>query len=130
MAGGVVSTAQMLYPDSRQIAYLSIEPDMNPDDFQKEIDEKVKEVDTGDGVIIMADLFGGTPCNRAIYSMNDKVHILSGLNLPMLLTALMSRNSNDSIDKLICEIIQEAKEGILHVNEQLMQLRGKEETND
>lgn len=119
MASSVISTAHMLYPDNGQIACLSIEPDTNPDDFQDEIDKKVIEVDTGDGVIIMADLFGGTPCNRAIYSINDKVHILSGLNLPMLLTALIARNSSDDIDKLICEIIHAAKEGILDVNEQL-----------
>jgi PTS system mannose-specific IIA component len=50
-----------------------------------EIIEAVKRVDTGDGVVILTDMFGGTPSNLAISVMSrPKVEVLAGINLPML----------------------------------------------
>jgi PTS system mannose-specific IIA component len=48
--------------------------------------ESVKRVDTGDGVAILTDMFGGTPSNLAISVMSrPKVEVLAGINLPMLI---------------------------------------------
>src|SRR3954453_15509754 len=50
-----------------------------------DIIEAIDRVDTGDGVAILTDMFGGTPCSLAITCMNrPKVDILAGINLPML----------------------------------------------
>src|SRR5579872_2318977 len=47
--------------------------------------EPVKNVDSGDGVVILTDMFGGTPSNLAISVMSrPKVEVLAGINLPML----------------------------------------------
>ena len=47
--------------------------------------EAINRVDSGDGVAILTDMFGGTPCSLAISCMNrPKVDILAGINLPML----------------------------------------------
>ncbi len=52
---------------------------------RKEIEQAVKSVDGGSGVIILTDLFGGTPSNMAISLMADnKVEVVAGINLPML----------------------------------------------
>jgi len=117
MAKGILSSVDMLCPDHEQNAFLSVQPDTNPDVFQEELRKKVAEVDTGDGVLIMADLFGGTPCNQALYLMSEKVHILSGMNLPMLLTVFLSRRGTNDITELESEAVDAAKEGILNVNE-------------
>ena len=51
-----------------------------------DIIEAVKRVDTGDGVAILTDMFGGTPSNLAISVMSrPKVEVLAGINLPMLI---------------------------------------------
>ena len=58
------------------------------DDMERrraEILESAKACDTGDGVIVLTDMFGGTPCNLAISIMEQAgVEVLAGVNLPML----------------------------------------------
>ncbi len=66
------------------------------DDVEKnrcDIMEKVKKLDTGDGVCIATDMFGGTPSNLAISVMeNNRVEVVAGLNLPMLIKLVRSRD--------------------------------------
>jgi PTS system mannose-specific IIA component len=68
-----------------QIEAVTIGPDDNGEQCRKNIIEAVKRVDTGDGVAILTDMFGGTPSNLAISVMSrPKVEVLAGINLPML----------------------------------------------
>ena len=66
------------------------------DDVEKnrqDIVEKVKNLDSGDGVCIATDMFGGTPSNLAISVMeNNQVEVVAGLNLPMLIKLVRSRD--------------------------------------
>ena len=64
------------------------------DDVEKsraDIMQKVSELDTGSGVCIATDMFGGTPSNLAISVLNNKVEVIAGLNLPMLIKLVQSR---------------------------------------
>ena len=64
---------------------ISTEPDDDLAAKQAEIDEAVAEVDTGHGVALVTDMFGGTPCNLAIGARRaDNVEVIYGANLPML----------------------------------------------
>ncbi len=68
-----------------QIETVTIEPTDNVEQSRKEIIEAVHRVDTGDGVVILTDMFGGTPSNLAISVMSrPNVEVLAGINLPML----------------------------------------------
>ncbi len=69
-----------------QMETVCIGPEDDMESRRSEILEKVKRVDSGKGVIVMTDMFGGTPSNLAI-SIMDKanVEILAGVNLPMLI---------------------------------------------
>jgi PTS system mannose-specific IIA component len=68
-----------------QIEAVTIGPDDDVEERRKDIIEAVKRVDTGDGVAILTDMFGGTPSNLAISVMSrPKVEVLAGINLPML----------------------------------------------
>src|SRR5437763_12037267 len=68
-----------------QIEAVTIGPDDDVEQRRKDIIEAVNRVDTGDGVAILTDMFGGTPSNLAISCMNrPKVDVLAGINLPML----------------------------------------------
>jgi PTS system mannose-specific IIA component len=61
---------------------------------RKEISDAVKAVDSGTGVIILTDLFGGTPSNLAISLMKaGHVEVIAGINLPMLIRLAKARNS-------------------------------------
>ena len=67
------------------------------DDMEKrraEIQEKIKQVDSGDGVIILTDMFGGTPSNLAISVMEQaNIEVIAGVNLPMLIKLAQLRTS-------------------------------------
>src|SRR5271165_2578736 len=68
-----------------QIETVTIGPDDNVEQRRRDIIEAVKKVDAGDGVVILTDMFGGTPSNLAISVMSrPKVEVLAGINLPML----------------------------------------------
>jgi PTS system mannose-specific IIA component len=69
----------------KQIEPVTIGPDDDVEQARRDIIEAVKRVDTGDGVVILTDMFGGTPSNLAISCMSrPKVEVLAGINLPML----------------------------------------------
>ena len=70
----------------KQIASISIGPEDDMERRRLDILEAVKQSDTGDGVVLLTDMFGGTPSNLAISVMNGaKVEVLAGVNLPMLI---------------------------------------------
>jgi PTS system mannose-specific IIA component len=67
-----------------QIESVTIGPN-DDGECRKDIIDAVKRVDTGDGVAILTDMFGGTPSNLAISVMSrPNVEVLAGINLPML----------------------------------------------
>ena len=69
----------------QQIAAISIGPDDDMEQRRKDIVEAVSGVETGDGVVVLTDMFGGTPSNLAISVMEaGRVEVIAGVNLPML----------------------------------------------
>jgi len=54
-------------------------------DVQKIIASAISKVDRGEGVLILTDMFGGTPSNISLSFMSEKVEIITGVNLPMLI---------------------------------------------
>src|SRR5437764_11500621 len=72
--------------EQQQIEAVTIGPDDDVERRRHDIIEAVKRVDSGDGVAILTDMFGGTPSNLSISVMNrPKVEVLAGINLPMLI---------------------------------------------
>lgn len=68
-----------------QLETISIGPDDDAVLRRCEILEAVRRVDTGEGVVVLTDMFGGTPSNLAISVMDDaKVEVIAGINLPIL----------------------------------------------
>lgn len=77
----------------------------NMEEKRAEILSKVEKLNTGDGVAILTDMFGGTPSNLAISVMEGRpVEVLAGLNLPMLIKLVRER------EKPLKEAINEARE--------------------
>jgi len=68
-----------------QIATVTIGPEDDMEQRRHDIIAAVDKVRSGDGVVILTDMFGGTPCNLAISVMSaPDVEVLAGVNLPML----------------------------------------------
>ena len=78
----------------RQIAAVSIGPDDDMEQRRKDIVGAVADVDSGAGVVLLTDMFGGTPSNLAISVMNGPmVEVVAGVNLPMLIKLASVRES-------------------------------------
>jgi mannose PTS system EIIA component len=70
----------------KQIASISIGPEDDMERRRLDILEAVRLADSGEGVVVLTDMFGGTPSNLAISVMNgSNVEVLAGVNLPMLI---------------------------------------------
>ncbi|MBM3578727.1 MAG: PTS sugar transporter subunit IIA [Alphaproteobacteria bacterium] len=78
----------------KQIAAISIGPEDDMERRRADIIEAIREADTGEGVVLLTDMFGGTPSNLAISVMDGgKVEVLAGVNLPMLIKLASVRDT-------------------------------------
>ncbi|OPX40063.1 MAG: PTS sugar transporter [Desulfobacteraceae bacterium 4484_190.1] len=73
---------------------ISITQSTDSEKLLKTIAEKIKTLDSGDGVIILTDMFGGTPTNLSLSFLNkEKVEVLTGVNLPMVVAVTQDRDN-------------------------------------
>lgn len=74
------------------VATVCIGPSDDMEQRRREIADAIRDVDSGDGVVVLTDLFGGTPSNLAISLMvAGKVEVIAGINLPMLIRLAKAR---------------------------------------
>ena len=82
----LLKAAEMIKGDMQGIIPVSLDANTGVEDIKKEITSAIKKADSGEGVLIMTDLFGGTPSNISLSFLNEKkVEVVTGVNLPMLL---------------------------------------------
>lgn len=78
------------------LATVSIAADDDMEQRRRDIVAAVKGVDNGDGVVVLTDMFGGTPSNLAISVMQSgHVEVIAGMNLPMLIKLSSVRKTGD-----------------------------------
>ena len=85
VATEMVRAAELIVGPLAACRALSLDPGDSVERLTATLAEAVREVDQGRGVIILTDLFGGTPANISLALMGPKVEVLSGVNLPMLI---------------------------------------------
>ena len=86
----------------QQLATVSIGPEDPGEACRRHILDKIQSVDSGDGTVVLTDMFGGTPSNLAISVMNDSnIEVIAGVNLPMLIKLASIRGErglSDAVD--------------------------------
>jgi PTS system mannose-specific IIA component len=105
-----------------QIETVSIGPDDDVERRRQDILDAVKKVEDGSGVILLTDMFGGTPSNLAISVMDaGTVEVIAGVNLPMLIKLASVRG-----EKPLTEAVADAQEaGRKYINVASQVLNGK-----
>ena len=104
LAEELIATAELIVGKIDGCVGLSLDPDLPVDDLRRQIDEAMAEVNDGDGVIVLTDMFGGTPSNLSLSFLNqERVEVVTGVNLPMLLKLAHSREEPrvDELARLI-----------------------------
>ena len=118
MAKGILDTLDMIMGDVGNVDYASLLRGEDYEDFEKDIENKIKKLDNGKGVLVLVDLFGASPFNvsqkvsKKLEELNISTKILSGVNLMMLLEACSNREFC-TLDELVETVKNSGKEGIL-----------------
>ncbi len=95
LAAELLRATEHVVGDLPQAETVAIGPDDDPAARRQDIFDAVARVDDGAGVIVLTDMFGGTPSNLAISIMEGaKVEVIAGANLPMLVKLAQSREKH------------------------------------
>lgn len=115
-AVSLVETAQMIFGDSENIAAFSLEAGDDIDKYREAFVDMIEKFQ--EGSLIMVDLFGGTPCNqvmRYIQETGKVLEVAAGMNLPMLINAVMSREELAGKD-FSTDTVENGKKGIFRID--------------
>ncbi|WP_028864991.1 PTS galactosamine/N-acetylgalactosamine transporter subunit IIA [Psychromonas aquimarina] len=93
-ASGMQSAVKAITGEQEQMAYIDFVESMSTDQLEAQLRQAAKEVDSGDGVLFLVDVPGGSPSNRAsaILMDTENVELIAGANLPMIANAAFERD--------------------------------------
>jgi PTS system mannose-specific IIA component len=107
LAEELKAAALTIQPGIEQIVAVALDWSQVGDDASRRIADGLEEADSGDGAVILTDMFGGTPTNLTLpFLKRDRVEIVTGVNLPMLLKCASLQKSG----KPVVEIAHVAKD--------------------
>jgi len=108
--------SHMLSTQPKKLVALEVGSQDDPDKLLQEAQTALKTIDSGDGVLVLSDIYGSTPSNIATKLVGiSNAEGISGLNLPMLIVALSNRDL--PIAYCVDKIINSTKESIVHFTE-------------
>ena len=113
LAEELVATAEQIVGKLPSVATCNIEPGTSPEDLRAKMKQAVARVDDGEGVIVMADLFGGSPCKESLMMcQRGNLEVLAGVNLPMILKANSLRGDHLPLAELASLLISYGQRNI------------------
>ena len=124
-AAGIHQSGSMLFGQQEKVEVVTLNPSEGPDELYAKFNNAIAQFEDDDEVLIVADLWGGSPFNQASRLMEEnpdrKIAIITGLNLPMLVQAYTERmlDANAGVDQVVANIIKESKGNIKALPENL-----------
>lgn len=122
LAEEFLNTIKLIMGEQQGVHALGLGVSESIEDFMNRIIAEYLKLNNNDGILVLTDLYGGTPTNAAIYGLLNKynnMEILTGLNLPLLLEAVIKRNQ-PAVD-LIDSLKKAGTEGIINIREVMKQ---------
>lgn len=114
-----VAAMEHVVGHQNNVECVCIGPEDNMEERRQEILQKAKSVDNGQGVLLLTDMFGGTPSNLAMSVIgHGNFDVIAGTNLPMLIKLASARNTMSLADCVICA--QEVGKKYINVASQLL----------
>ncbi|HXK60273.1 MAG TPA: PTS sugar transporter subunit IIA [Acidobacteriota bacterium] len=100
LANELVAVAEMIVGEINHIVPVSVGWHVDVNQSRKEIEQAVHSVDKGKGVVVLTDMFGGTPSTIALsFLRKGELEIVTGVNLPMIIK-LAQQTGNESVTQL------------------------------
>ena len=82
----MLQALRLIVPDTPPFRAVGVEPNQSVEEMRSAIAQALAAVDTGDGVLILTDMFGGTPSNISLSFLEEhRIEVVTGINLPMLI---------------------------------------------
>ena len=125
MASGLLNATELIVGEQEAVAMIELKEMDAIDALEASIDQEVQKLNSGDGVLVLVDLFGASPFNasaRVAVRYLD-VDVITGMNLPMILETVMNKETSD-LQSLI-EIATNAGMGGVRVLKQLLNSQGE-----
>ena len=123
LATELVNALEHVVGPQKKVAAVCIGPEDDMEQRRREILDQVAKVDEGQGVVVLTDMFGGTPSNLAISIMDKaKVEVIAGVNLPMLIKLASVRQNFDLTNAVECA--QDAGRKYINVASRLLNGEG------
>ena len=109
----ILKSAEMIFGNQENVGTVTFKPGEGVDNLVEKYNKLINELDCTDGVLFMVDLFGGSPFNAAsiIAMKHDNMEIVAGVNLPMILETLGSRDFS-TLPELLAIAENSGKEAI------------------
>ncbi len=112
LAREMVAATELIVGEQEQFIAVGIFPNERVEETKEKIVSALKDSDTGDGVIILTDMFGGTPSNISLSFLEEgRVEVVAGVNLPMLIKLVTYREGR-TLDELAAFITQYGQKNI------------------
>lgn len=123
----MVTVTQQIIPEAKHFVAVSVERNEPPAAVREKISQAVEKVETKEGVIILTDMFGGTPSNVCLSFLSKPlVEVVSGFNLPMLIK--LASLKNDSTFEDVINFIQQYGQRNIVIASQVLTGRAQNES--
>lgn len=100
----LVDSARMILGEFPQAESVAVRPGDGMEDILERLRAAIGQVDDGDGVLLLCDMFGGTPSNLSLSFLGDGVEVVTGANLPMMLKLFTARDQPlGEVARAVCE---------------------------
>ena len=116
-AEGMHSSANMIAGETELVKYVCFKEGMNTEQLSENLIAAYNELGECDGIIVLSDLPGGSPFRTAVESAmtlpDKKIIVLSGTNLPMIITAATMASFSDDAEAMAEELLFEGKDNVV-----------------
>jgi PTS system mannose-specific IIA component len=101
LGAALVRSAQMLIGRRKDIKTLGLKEGDGLTNFVEKVNQLISRFPEARSILVFVDLRGGTPWNAVLATCDPRIHLISGVNLPILLEVLIKRDSVSDIDALV-----------------------------
>lgn len=130
LATGLKSAATLLTGEPEHLSCAELHLGDNPLEFKETVERAIAEVDDGDGILVLADIFGGTPSNTVSQLFaRDDIRAIAGVNLPMLIQTIFLRDQV-SLDDLNEQVQQAGCESHIDIRQKFIEAAAADDDDD
>lgn len=122
LADGMLNSVQLLAGPQKDISTIMLKPGNSIEKFAQKLSDEIKtHINEGKEVLVLTDMFGGSPSNSAVMALqNLDFKCITGMNLPMVLETILDRNQNYDFDEYLEKIKKSGSRGIIDLNQKII----------